>query len=188
MGPVRALVAHRFGVVLSSLILVVILPTSPADASGAMDLQIFGPGMRSPVLLRWADLVGAVEQVSEWRLLDSIKEPTQPLGVAYDVKVFLFLPSSPPKDMGAKHWTYYPETGLFRTNEKYDQWLQARPPIRSLLERAIRGEVTGSRSPTVSPGEADVLGMFFVLVGGLLALVIVRARRQYSRARAGLGD
>jgi hypothetical protein len=177
MGRVRRLATPTLSVV--ALLLLMVAISSAVQAARAMDVEISGPGMRSPVLIRWADLVrGAPPDVS-W--FDPATEPTGDFVPVFAMRIFNFIPTNPPTHLDVDLWSYYPRVGLIQTGERerfYSRWIKPTASIRSVLDHAIAGATAGD-----SPGRGQ--GAFWgvlAMIIGLAVLVVLMARRAWHRS------
>lgn len=146
-----------------------------------MDIEITGPGMVSPVSVRWADIVKSVRPGVG--LFDRATQPRGELGPFFELRIFNFIPSDPPTYVGVSHWSYYPRIGLIRTGEAWGPWVKPNASVRSTLDQAIAG---ATRGDTAGSGHAERMWGFLVLILMLLILglavsVVLVARRARQR-------
>jgi hypothetical protein len=181
MGRIRRLATLALSVI---ALLVLMVATSPGvQAARAMDIEISGPGMRSPVLIRWADLVrGVPPGVS---LFDPATEPTGDHGAVFALRVFNFIPTSPPTHVDVSRWSYYPGVGLIRTGESWSPWVKPSASVRSVLDHAI---ATATPEATYGPRHAWTLWAALSLIIGLAGLVVVMARSAWHRDPTVVGS
>jgi hypothetical protein len=176
MGRVRRIATLALSVV---SLLVFMVATPPAvQAARAIDVEISGPGMRSPVLIRWADLVRGAPPDVNW--FDPATEPTGDLAPVFAMRIFNFVPTSPPTHLDVDLWSYYPSVGLIQTGERegfYSRWVKPTASIRSVLDHAITGAIA---EPGPGRGQGTFWGVLSMII--VLAVLLVMARRAWHRS------
>ena len=157
--------------------------SSAAEAAGAFDIEITGPGLEHPNTIKW----DAMAQVVTGPFFHNARRPLGTLGPRYQLRVSTFIPTQPPQPLGVEEWSYYPKVGLVHASSSSllsgTPWRRPVPALADLFNHAIPGNhpvvTEGARGSGLS--EAWEWG----LIGG--ALLLVMASPRFILRRKALG-